>query len=215
MLLQSNRCCCTDAALVQEISKTLNMTVKKWDGPFDCLQTHICHNYTIPPGVSQSLYDQVVRDHLWGDQSLLNFLDSISGSTYAQIAMGSFVSDVLSRIDAVVSGGSSEKLAVFSGHDTTLSPLTAAFGVDEDMTPPYASLMRIEVVDAGSDGGLMIQAFYNNNLLTLPGCSGFLCSFTEFKQLSQSLIILSHLRCNSVKHVSKTTRHPFERYRRP
>ena len=64
--------------------------------------------------------------------------------------------DIIVRMDAVVSNKTKEQLALFSGHDNTLEPLTMAWGTNSGESPPYAALMRIELLD----GGLFFFVFY-------------------------------------------------------
>lgn len=70
-----------------------------WAGMFDCLQGNVCHNHTLPTGrenkkkitklgVTQSLYDRIIKDHFAYNSMLNNWLEPALGSTYAQIAMG-------------------------------------------------------------------------------------------------------------------------------
>lgn len=97
-------------------------------------------------------------------------VDPNSLYTYAQIAMAyacsfllsllcsqrrSFLRDVYARIQGVHQNTSLEKAAFFSGHDTTLLPILAALGNSFNIWPPYASLMRIELLN----GILMMRSY--------------------------------------------------------
>lgn len=117
----------------------------------------------------------------------------------------SFVSDVLSRIDAVVQKKSIEKLAFFSGHDNTLEPLTMAYGVNNGHSPAYAALMRIELLDGGTplsviyssqgNQGDLIRVYYDDTPLIFPGCGSTTCKYSIFKKISEQLVKAS-TRCN-------------------
>lgn len=52
-------------------------------------------------------------------------------------------------MDFAAQNKTAERLAIYSGHDNTLEPLTMAFGVNNGDSPPYAALMRIELLDSG------------------------------------------------------------------
>jgi hypothetical protein len=68
--------------------------------------------------------------------------------------------DVYSRIRAVHQNASTEKAAFFSGHDTTLLPILAALGNSFNIWPPYASLMRIELLTGMQDSFFFFLQFY-------------------------------------------------------
>jgi hypothetical protein len=67
------------------------------------------------------------------------------GSFFSHVR--SFMKDVYTRIRSVRQNVSTEKIAFFSGHDTTLLPILAALGNAYNIWPPYASLLRIELLN--------------------------------------------------------------------
>ena len=84
---------------------------------------------------------------------------------YAKLAMAPLWAEIMENISPTLNGNSAEemstrtlppKLALFSGHDTTLIPLLASLGPklwnDKDW-PPYASMMIIEVSETSSVQG--------------------------------------------------------------
>ena len=82
-------------------------------------------------------------------------------ASYAKLAMGPLWSEILSKIaplQSISASGSTNffkkmaqqgipRLALYSGHDTTLLPLLISLGKDvwNGIWPPYASMMVIEV----------------------------------------------------------------------
>lgn len=79
------------------------------------------------------------------------------------------------------------KLALFSGHDTTLMPILATLGRDVWSGlewPPYASMLLIEVYEMSYEGeqsefssGYAFRLIYNGQVLTsrMNGCNSELC----------------------------------------
>jgi len=177
--------------LVQAATKVFSLPPKyKWAGIFDCVQANLCHNRTLPAGLDQALYGGVVDDHFFTNELLYHWLDA-SGYNYAQIAMGSFVTDFYNRLENVVQNKTNERLAIFSGHDNTVEPLLVALGVEPTGSPPYAAIMRIELLDGGEQGDL-IRLYYDDRLLTIPLCGGYsTCPYAIFRQLCKDLVAAS------------------------
>jgi len=187
--------------LVEEAKSVFGFSASyNWKGVFDCVQSNLCHNHTLPSGLSQNLYNRIMTDHFESNKMLYNFVDRTSGFTYAQIAMGSFVADFLARIDLASSNQTLEKLAIYSAHDNTLEPLTMAYNVNNGDSPPYAVLMRIELLNGGSSD--LIRAYYDNQPLLFPGCPSTTCDYKLFKKVSQQLIAASE-QCNQLSHPIK------------
>lgn len=70
---------------------------------------------------------------------------------YSKLAMGPLWSEILDNIRAIINPDDRQpppnRLALFSGHDTTILPLLVTLGPDvwDGQWPPYASMMIIEV----------------------------------------------------------------------
>lgn len=70
---------------------------------------------------------------------------------YAKLAMGPMWAEILANIEPIIHaddrGPPPNRLALFSGHDTTILPLLISLGPDvwDGEWPPYASMMIIEV----------------------------------------------------------------------
>eukprot|EP01126_Amoeba_proteus_P020686 TRINITY_DN2102_c0_g1_i16.p1 TRINITY_DN2102_c0_g1~~TRINITY_DN2102_c0_g1_i16.p1 ORF type:complete len:361 (-),score=58.34 TRINITY_DN2102_c0_g1_i16:336-1418(-) len=118
---------------------------------FDCVQAVACHNLPFPNAFTQELYDRITSANMY--QYALNAFFQPSGYRYnaIQIAMASFINEVITKIDSVARNESEEKLAIFSGHDVTVLPFVLAYGVWDNVWPAYASLIRIELLE-GCEG---------------------------------------------------------------
>ena len=76
-----------------------------------------------------------------------------NNGAYAKLAMGPLWAEILNNIQPIINaddrGPPAHRLALFSGHDTTILPLLVSLGPDvwDGEWPPYASMMIIEVQD--------------------------------------------------------------------
>jgi len=111
---------------------------------------------------------------------------------YAKLGMGPLWKEIMSNIVPIVSANHSlsgtppPKLALFSGHDTTLMPILATLGEkvwSGTEWAPYASMILIEIhvinSEKGSDfqSGYGFRLIYNGQVLTpeMDGCNSEIC----------------------------------------
>jgi len=174
--------------LEQTLAPIFNLTPGyEIDMMFDCVQANLCHNHTLPAAFTQAMYDGIVGTNLFEYIGMSQWAVAQTPYTTVQISMGSFIRDVITNIDSVASGNSKQQLALFSGHDTTVLPFVLAYNASyAGVWPPYASMIRIELLDAGSYGD-QIRFYYNDVLLTIPGCSSSTCPYSTFKSISMNL----------------------------
>jgi len=158
---------------------------------FDCLQTHICHGKQFPDGMMPSLYSEVNQNMLW-------FTKAIDGAqlqnyTFSQIAIGSFLHDIIDLIDAVHVGSSEVKFALYSGHDTTLLPFLMSYRIWDGKWPAYASMLRIEVL-TDENSMEFIRIIYNSIESILPDCNyQNPCPYEQFRDITMNIIEGSYL----------------------
>ena len=167
------------------------------DDWIDCLMTTMCTDRPLPPdladyGSRSSLFQRFIDFATYSH----NYKVVHNGAEHAKLGMGPLWHEIMANIRPVVrgesleSGGDPPRLALFSGHDTTLMPLLATLGpkvYDGKEWAPYASVLLIEVhrVDDRSDGAFkgkertMFRVVYNGRALTsrIEGCpeKGDLC----------------------------------------
>jgi hypothetical protein len=106
-------------------------------------------------------------------------------AAYAKLGLGPLWFEIMANIDPILNGESDQegereksppKLAVFSGHDTTIMPLLASLGPNvwnDTQWPPYASMMIIEVRFYG------VGMFGLRLINILPYILFMLCRFTK------------------------------------
>lgn len=89
------------------------------------------------------------------------------------------------------------KLAVFSGHDSTIAPLLGAFQIGDGRWPPFASNIAIELVEDVKQHEFYVRARYNGKTKNLPACQNSgdhhpddtsLCTFSAFMTRIQEVI---------------------------
>ena len=77
------------------------------------------------------------------------------------------------------------KIYMYSAHDTTVAPILHTLGVFNNIAPPYASMVMVELHDLGSNS-LHVKVLYHNDssvppyVMTIPGCQE-LCPLNKFK----------------------------------
>jgi hypothetical protein len=100
--------------------------------------------------------------------------------TNAQAGIGYLLQEIVEDfILPVTTGTSPYKLLLFSGHDTTLLPILAAFDLwDGVVWAHYASQMQLEIYEKNSS--FYLRFIYNGIAFTIPGCPDELCDWDIF-----------------------------------
>jgi prostatic aicd phosphatase len=109
-----------------------------------------------------------------------------------QINSGFMVKKILDDSQKKIEGGSTKKIFLYSGHESTLGYMLNALGVTEPHVPPYGSAISFEVRKSADQ--FYIKLRYRNDTeatepvdLTLPGCD-LLCPIDQFLELLKNLI---------------------------
>lgn len=95
-----------------------------------------------------------------------------SNVNYFKLAVGRLVPRILHGLD---DGSGAVKLTLFSGHDSTIKPLTVMLGLDAmDNWPPYCANILIEYGESVVDGSGYVRILYNQTLTPIIGlkCDG-------------------------------------------
>lgn len=184
----------------------------------DCLMTTICTDRTLPETLNDydgSLEEFSIQEsgeytnmfERIANYAVVNFTFpyKYNNAAYPKLGMGPLWKEIMTNINQIVdstnnptSGTPPPKLALFSGHDTTLMPILATLG-DKVWSgaewSPYASMMQIEIHEMliygeGSDfpSGFAFRLIYNGQVLTskMDGC-------TEGSELCDSQVLTSHV----------------------
>lgn len=119
----------------------------------------------------------------------------------ASLGIGRFLKELKAEMEGVLQDDKSDrKMSIYSGHDSSIAPLTGALGVgDDDRWPPFASNVTVELFDVvGSDNKQAVRVKYNHQVKIIPYCaekadrhlSGdkTLCTYEAFKGLLDKMI---------------------------
>ncbi|KAG0168619.1 hypothetical protein DFQ28_005104 [Apophysomyces sp. BC1034] len=179
------------------------------NGILDTLVSAQVHGFSIPDDIDDKLLrdveDVVVKEWFYG---------AIQSQEVRRLGLGRLAGDIQDRMVRRANGSDKEigedeyKLAVYSGHDTTVGPLLIILGGFDMRWPPFGSSIIFELFkQKGSSGwkGLFtkqedhyVRVRYNNKVLELPGCSDkgkhhangdkSLCTLDAFKKIVKDSI---------------------------
>ncbi|CBN74266.1 conserved unknown protein [Ectocarpus siliculosus] len=106
-----------------------------------------CHNMTLPCSDKGCVSPEVAMDVMVeaDRQMCLRYYGADGGGESAALSLYPFTTEILTNMRRALSGDSPTKFALFSGHDTVVAPLLAAFGAYDCRWPPYASHVAFEL----------------------------------------------------------------------
>ncbi|KAJ2783210.1 hypothetical protein H4R18_001811 [Coemansia javaensis] len=149
-----------------------------WDGYFDALHARKCHGMKLPCAPSQNgtataecaTADDVAQvarnaNYEWA----YKYRDGPQAGVLTRLTIGSFVGTLRDQLQARIAGKTGAlKLALYSGHDSTVWPLLAVLGADNHSTlwPPYTSNLVFELWKK-QDGRRVVRVIFNGQTLRL------------------------------------------------
>jgi hypothetical protein len=158
------------------------------DLELDCFMTTICTDRTLPDAINdyageeqtESMFLRLVNFYIRQYTSFAMANDA----EYSKLAMGPLWAEIMDNVDRVIAenGTAYPRLALFSGHDTTIIGLLASLSkVYDGSWPPYASKLLLEIHEIDLDGrkdkalyttGYGFRLIYNGQVLTdqVEGC---------------------------------------------
>lgn len=102
---------------------------------------------------------------------------------FTRLGIGRFIKEMKNQMISAVSGKQPNlKMAIYSGHDSTVSPVASAFGVMDDRWPAFASNVTVEVFRTNERGRTQpesseqstenhfVRVKYNRNVVPVPHC---------------------------------------------
>jgi hypothetical protein len=132
---------------------------------------HAVHDLPLPPPVNGVGGG---KDAGWFER-VASFTSRLWGALFREeemlrLGMGRFVEELLERLEGKArgGGGAGENLVVYAGHDSTVVPLLVALGLWEDVWPPYAANLVLELAEregpvAGEEGERhFVRVLYND-----------------------------------------------------
>ncbi|KAJ2889765.1 hypothetical protein IWW38_004510, partial [Coemansia aciculifera] len=151
-----------------------------WDGYVDVLQARHCHAVALPCSDRASISGkaapkcataedatQVLRNSHY--EWTFKYRDHPLSHNYLRLGIGSLVGTLKDQMQAHIDGKTGGlKFALYSGHDSTISPLLAVLQASNRnmLWPPYASNILFELWKKG-DGSRIVRVIYNGQVLKL------------------------------------------------
>lgn len=161
-----------------ELNATLSSafgSVDGWtyDAAIDCLMTHACYGFDLP--VDDETARQAVIAGAEQHAVLINY------ENYGSLSVGPLIQEIRAQMEAVKTGAPAPgarapaKLALFSGHDTTVMPFLLVVGGKQFVGswPSYAALVAMELYSGLSlPGGETwgVRSIYNGSVFVPGGC---------------------------------------------
>jgi len=102
----------------------------------------------------------------------------VENETYRRLGVGPLLGDVLDRFINAAETSSSQKMALYGTHDTTIAALLATMGVFDKRWPCFTSNITFELFQAQKNGSFLsflkraqyfVRIRYNQKVLALPG----------------------------------------------
>ncbi|KAI8904140.1 histidine phosphatase superfamily [Gorgonomyces haynaldii] len=146
--------------LVKDESSQMSR-IYRW---YDLLSSLEGNNMPFPKGVTKEDYARIeqAQMHIWGK---IYENDQVS-----RLAIGPFLKEWTKHLVRKANGQQAPKLAVFSGHDTTIQPLMGAMQVNRPEYPGYASNVTLELYRENQEH--YVKMLYNQKPLNVPVCQG-------------------------------------------
>jgi len=159
-----------------------------WRGAgIDCLMTTMCTDRDLPPQIDDFQEGDENTKYFPKDDMdygtnlfsrIYNFfvtsyaiMAKHDNAAFSKLAMAPLWTEILDNVNGALIGQEqlccpvrkTPKLALFSGHDTTLIPLLASIGVYDESWPPYASMMVLEIHQINIDNRKNKDLYLTNN----------------------------------------------------
>jgi hypothetical protein len=171
-------------------SKTIPLPLREIWFLFDPLFAASCHNEThkLPDWVNATVQQEIWRLYDISSKFLYHtdLLKRLRG--------GPLLTDILNRMQMRSNGNLDKRLKfyAFSGHDTSISALLNAFGLDVDIFPHYSTAVFVELHEINNE--FVVKIFYKTQTdstsvlaLEIPGCSKS-CTVEKICELRKHVI---------------------------
>ncbi|XP_035663925.1 prostatic acid phosphatase-like [Branchiostoma floridae] len=147
------------------------------------------HNRTLPAWGTPEVYARLQKLSTFGMFALF------SGKERSRLTGGTLLGAMVHNMTQAKDGtlpDSRLRLIMYSAHDTTLAGLHSAMGTVNDLQPPYASCIMVELYREDS-GDHTVEVWYRNDSsvppyqLTVPGCPDP-CTYQQFLNATKDAI---------------------------
>ena len=161
-----------NAPVLAQLMQTLRFDKDDWSGESfinfaSQLRCRDAQQLPPPAALSSTLKQNVL------DESTIQDNMIYANETHTRYAIGRLVSELVGNMHREVFGSSPNaspdkphaRLRIYSGHDSTISPLLSALNRDNRKTwPPFASNVRVELWATDSDAKYRVKVVYDNRV---------------------------------------------------
>lgn len=123
-----------------------------------------------------------------------------------RLSIGRFVREILRDLKAALAADSPVKFLIYSGHDSTLVPILCALDMYDDVWPPYAAYLSLEIAHAvGNEKELFVRANYNGEYKHMFKETTLWCPYDTFLTHMNRFAISSSEYAHTCKHGATET----------
>ncbi|XP_059177214.1 2-phosphoxylose phosphatase 1-like isoform X2 [Physella acuta] len=181
--------------LVDHISEVVNLKAKDLQYPspiMDSLTGYACHNMPPPCNANNTCITAKTLEAIWEpidyQSSCLNRNENYK--KFSKIAMHGLIYRIVLELNIAIENGTNPAFHLYSGHDTTVSPLISALELEDGVWPGYASRIVFELYKKQSTGEHVIRILQNGRVVTKESifCRGKtkdgFCNFENLKDFA-------------------------------
>ncbi|XP_064613887.1 lysosomal acid phosphatase-like isoform X2 [Liolophura sinensis] len=138
----------------------------------DTLYCESRHNFSLPSWVNSSIINKLRTLESFSFTLMYNttLLQRLKGGPLLKVMLEN-MNNKINRINGTLDAERA-RMYMYSAHDTTVAALLSALGVFNDISPPYAASVILELHEDPANT-YYVKVFYNNGsqpmLLTVPG----------------------------------------------
>lgn len=153
-----------------EMAKVVGVPTRQLraSNPIDSLLCHFCHNISFPcttNGCISMEHFKVIKSFQLEDEK--ESQEKQLYYKYALMATYPLLNQTVARMQSVARGSKDELLALYSGHDVTMSPVLSALGVTEARFPRFAARLVFELWgNRDKKGEHFVRILYNGEDVT-------------------------------------------------
>ncbi|CAM0142796.1 hypothetical protein VKS41_002640 [Umbelopsis sp. WA50703] len=184
------------------------------NGILDTLVSAKAHGFKLPPDIDDDLLSDLadVVTHEW-------FAGAMHNEEIRKLSLGRLMGDIRDRMVRKVNGTDklvgeeNLKMAIYSGHDTTVAPLLIILGVFDMKWPPFSSSILFELFKEKAPSSnswfsslwkqpveqdYYVRVRYQDKIMKLPGCADHgkhhpsgdqsLCTLKAFREAIDSQV---------------------------
>jgi acid phosphatase len=150
----------------------------------DCFNVHACNGFDIP--INDDVYTKLQNEMNYYIYYEYTYPDVF---TNARVGFGFYFMDVYNRIENVVNGVDQPIMFIDSGHDTSVMPFLAAYGVADGLWASYGIFTVLEMYRVATPTpSYAVRLIYRGEALTPPFCDDVLCDYDLFASYTQQLL---------------------------